>query len=88
MAFFPPNLLAYMFSSTDVFECKLGENSTNVVNILVFISFQNYNFKNYFPLNLASVCVLAPEMAPFVEPWKEQKCWHIQLHSSYGKVPV
>lgn len=41
MAFFPPNLLAYMFSSTDVFECKLGENSTNVVNILVFISFQN-----------------------------------------------
>lgn len=86
MAFLSLNLLAYVFSSADVPECKQGENSTKVVNILVFISFQNYNFKNDFPLNLASVCALAPQMAPFVELWKEQKCWHMQLYSSYEKV--
>lgn len=74
IAFPAPNLLAYVFSSADVFECKQGEKSTEVVNILVVVSFQNYNFKNDFPLSLASVSTLAPKMPPFVEPWKEQKC--------------
>lgn len=62
------NLLADTFPCADVFECKQGENSTEVVNVLVFISFHNYNFKNVLPLNLASVCALAPSVAPFVEP--------------------
>lgn len=77
-----------MFSSADVFECKQGEKSTEAVNIFGLISFQNYNFKNYFHLSLASVSDLAPKMAPFVELWKQQKCWLTQLHSSYGKVPL
>lgn len=78
-----------MLSSADLFGCQQGENFIKVVNILVFISFQNYNFKNDFPFNLAFVCVLAPTMAPFVEPWEEQKCWQsTELHSSYGKVPL
>lgn len=66
------NLLVDVLSCADVFECKQGENSAEVVNILVnmvkiFISFQNYNFKNDLPLNLASVCALAHRVAPFVE---------------------
>lgn len=65
---FPPNLPTYMLSSADLFGCQQGENFIKVVNILVVISFQNYNFKNDFPFNLAFVCVLAPTMAPFVEP--------------------
>lgn len=64
----PPNLLTYVLSSADLSGCQQGENFIKVVNVLVFISFQNYNFKNDFPLNLAFVCVLAPTMAPFVEP--------------------
>lgn len=66
------NLLVNVLSCADVFECKQGENSTEVVNILVnmvkiFILFPNYNFKNDLPLNFASVCALAPGMALVVE---------------------
>lgn len=68
MAFLPPSLLTYMLSSADRFGCPQGENFIKGVNILVFISFQNYNFKNDFPLNLGFVCVLALTVAPFVEP--------------------
>lgn len=88
------NLLVNVLSCADVFECKQGENSTEVVNILVnmvkiFILFQNYNFKNDLPLNFASVCALAPGMALVVEHWKEQCIQEMLTHTaslSYGKV--